>query len=156
MSRIWKSLAFAGFLGMSVVTVQACSLHEQGTEQVNPDGSPLRRHVPQKMAPKAISSSSAMDEPTASSSVESSDIEKKRESENTVRSTVQNTISSTPTFHYQDAKGNEITEYRELGLPSEIEVRSSMGTHYQLSEPTDPTPMPNRAVRGVPSVTLTY
>ncbi len=155
MSRIWKSLAFAGFLGMSAVTTQACPLHEQGAEQVNPDGSSLRRHIPQRMAPKAISSSAVV-APTASNSVGVSDIEKRHASENVVRSTVPNTISSTPAFHYQDVKGNEITEYRELGQPSEIEVRSSMGTRYQLSEPTDPTQMPNRSVRGVPSVTLTY
>ncbi len=152
MSNVCKSFAFAVFLGLSLGASQASTMHEHNAEQINPNRSAPKRHLPKTEQ----SSSIEMSKPASASAVELPDLKKINQSGISVRSTVQNPISSAPTFHYQDEHGNEITERRELGQPSSIDVRSSMGTHYQLSEPMDPTQAPNGSLRSVPSVKLSY
>ncbi len=157
MSNVCKSFAFAVFLGLSLGASKASTMHEHNAEQINPNRSTPKRHLPEPVPPKTEQSSSIkMSKPASASAVELPDLKKINQPGINVRSTVQNPISSAPTFHYQDEHGNEITERRELGQPSSIDVRSSMGTHYQLSEPMDPTQAPNGSLRGVPSVKLSY
>lgn len=40
-----------------------------------------------------------------------------------------------PHFLFQDGDGTEIIEYREPNHPNSIEVRSGLGTSYQLTQP---------------------
>lgn len=64
-----------------------------------------------------------------------------------------------PSYHRRERNGTEVTEYRDRGKPTEIDVRSNFGTHYQMSEPTDNSPkvpangMPNGRI---PSIRLSY
>jgi hypothetical protein len=46
----------------------------------------------------------------------------------------------TPSFTLKENNGVQITEYREVGKPVEVQVRSALGTSYQLSHPIDPVP----------------
>ncbi|MCY0387683.1 hypothetical protein OVY01_10645 [Robbsia sp. Bb-Pol-6] len=64
-----------------------------------------------------------------------------------------------PSYHTRERDGTEVTEYRDRGKPTEIDVRSNFGTHYQMSTPIDNSPRvpTNGAPNGrVPSIRLTY
>jgi len=64
-----------------------------------------------------------------------------------------------PSFHTRDRDGTEVTEYRDRGKPTEIDVRSNFGTRYQMSTPFDNSPQvpSNGAPNGrVPTIKLTY
>lgn len=155
--NVFKSSTSAVLFAISASLLDACATSSQGVGRIPPDQSDFIQSVHHTTSPQ-IESSNASKTP-GSDSVSTSglpDIQQINQSGINVRSTVQNPISSNPTFHYKDEKGNEIIEYRERGMPSEIEVRSSVGTHYELSEPADPSQMPSRFLRGVPSVRLTY
>lgn len=61
-----------------------------------------------------------------------------------------------PSYHSKDSKGNEVTEYKDPNRATEIEVKSSIGTQYHMSPPSDSTPhIPdNNNLNRVPSVPL--
>nr|WP_024902133.1 hypothetical protein [Robbsia andropogonis] len=64
-----------------------------------------------------------------------------------------------PSFHTRDRSGTEITEYRDKGKPTEIDVRSNFGTRYSMSNPVDNSPrVPNNGAPNgrVPSIHLSY
>jgi hypothetical protein len=64
-----------------------------------------------------------------------------------------------PSFHTRDRDGTEVTEYRDRGKPTEIDVRSNFGTRYQMSTPFDNSPQvpSNGAPNGrVPTIKLSY
>jgi hypothetical protein len=68
-------------------------------------------------------------------------------------------VPRTPSFHEKSPGGTEITEYRDHGKPTEIDVHSGMGTNYQMSSPTDTSPRINNdgpSQPSVPSIKLTY
>jgi hypothetical protein len=70
-----------------------------------------------------------------------------------------NDVQRTPSFHTVDRAGTEVTEYRDHGKSTEIDVKSNFGTHYQMSAPTDISPRTpsNGAPNGrVPSIRLSY
>lgn len=76
-----------------------------------------------------------------------------------VSSSVELNTVREPSFHTRDRAGTEVTEYRDRGKPTEIDVRSNFGTRYQMSNPTDSSPRvpSNGAPNGrVPSISLTY
>jgi len=69
-----------------------------------------------------------------------------------------NTIRE-PSFHTRDRSGTEVTEYRDKGKPTEIDVRSNFGTRYSMSNPIDNSPRvpSNGAPNGrIPSIKLSY
>lgn len=64
-----------------------------------------------------------------------------------------------PSFHTRERDGTEVTEYRDRGKPTEIDVRSNFGTRYQMSTPFDNSPQvpSNGAPNGrVPTIKLSY
>ena len=64
-----------------------------------------------------------------------------------------------PSFHERDRDGTEVTEYRDRGKPTEIDVRSNFGTRYQMSTPFDNSPQvpSNGAPNGrIPTIKLSY
>ncbi len=64
-----------------------------------------------------------------------------------------------PSYHTRERSGTEVTEFRDRGKPTEIDVRSNFGTHYQMSNPIDNSPRTpsNGSPNGrVPSIRLSY
>jgi hypothetical protein len=66
-----------------------------------------------------------------------------------------------PSFHEKEKDGTEITEYRDRGKPTEINVHSGFGTNYQMSPPPDNTPnIPNSgngpSTGRLPSLHISY
>lgn len=64
-----------------------------------------------------------------------------------------------PSYHTRERSGTEVTEFRDRGKPTEIDVRSNFGTRYQMSNPTDNSPRvpSNGSPNGrVPSIRLSY
>ncbi|MBY4948789.1 hypothetical protein K6V92_19435 [Cupriavidus respiraculi] len=59
-----------------------------------------------------------------------------------------------PSFQLNEADGTQVREYRDKrGQQADIEVRSGMGTSYQMSRPEDSSPrIRDRDVNRVPSV----
>ncbi|WP_150791001.1 hypothetical protein [Pandoraea norimbergensis] len=57
----------------------------------------------------------------------------------TSTSTVDVNQERKPSF-YVDDKGTTVTEYRDRGKPTEIDVHSRFGTNYQLTTPQDNAP----------------
>lgn len=77
----------------------------------------------------------------------------------TASATVDLNTERTPSFHSRERDGTEVTEYRDHGKPTEIDVRSNFGTRYQMSNPTDIAPRvpSNGSPNGrVPSISLSY
>jgi hypothetical protein len=65
----------------------------------------------------------------------------------------------TPSYYEKSTNGTEITEFRDRGKPVEIDVRSNLGTHYQMSAPPSTAPEVRdngRASTRLPSINLTY
>lgn len=63
-----------------------------------------------------------------------------------------------PSFYVND-KGTTVTEYRDRGKPTEVDVHSGFGTNYQLTTPQDNAPKirDNTAQDGrLPSVGLKF
>ena len=68
-------------------------------------------------------------------------------------------VPRTPSFHEKSPGGTEITEYRDHGKPTEINVHSGLGTNYQMTAPTDTSPRVNNdgpTQPRLPSIKLTY
>jgi hypothetical protein len=64
-----------------------------------------------------------------------------------------------PSFHEKTPGGTEITEYRDRGKATEIDVHSGIGTNYQMTSPVDTSPKVQNngpAPARLPSVTLKY
>lgn len=61
-----------------------------------------------------------------------------------------------PAFQLNEADGTQVREYRDKrGQQADIEVRSGMGTRYQMSRPEDSSPkIRDRDVNRVPSVNV--
>jgi len=68
-------------------------------------------------------------------------------------------VPRTPSFHEISPGGTEITEYRDHGKPTEINVHSGLGTSYQMTAPTDTSPRVKNdgpTDTRLPSIKLTY
>lgn len=73
--------------------------------------------------------------------------------------TVDVNVPREPSFHEKSPGGTEITEYRDHGKPTEINVHSGFGTSYQMTAPTDTAPRVKNdgpADTRLPSIKLTY
>ncbi len=77
----------------------------------------------------------------------------------TASATVDLNVPRTPSFYEKSPGGTEITEYRDTGKSTEIDVHSGFGTHYQMTAPTDTSPRVKNdgpADNRLPSIKLTY
>ncbi|MCS6763042.1 MAG: hypothetical protein MO853_02445 [Candidatus Protistobacter heckmanni] len=64
-------------------------------------------------------------------------------------------VERQPAFELREKTGTEIREYRDKDKPVEIDVKSGMGTSYQMSAPADSTPkIRDSDVNRVPSVKI--
>ncbi|WP_158901063.1 hypothetical protein [Burkholderia sp. L27(2015)] len=73
--------------------------------------------------------------------------------------TVDLNVPRVPSFHEKTPGGTEITEYRDRGKATEIDVHSGIGTNYQMTSPVDTSPKVQNngpAPARLPSVTLKY
>lgn len=62
-----------------------------------------------------------------------------------------------PSFELNQENGTKITEYKETNQPTDVEVNSSVGTSYNLSRPTDPTPdIPVQYINRVPEIKMSF
>lgn len=60
-----------------------------------------------------------------------------------------------PSFVLNDTDGTQVREYRNKGRATDIEVKSGLGTSYEMSKPEEGVPQQrDRAVNRVPSVPL--
>ncbi|WP_454722246.1 MULTISPECIES: DUF2782 domain-containing protein [Cupriavidus] len=60
-----------------------------------------------------------------------------------------------PSFQLNEPDGTQIREYRNKGQATDIEVKSGVGTKYQMSKPEDSSPkIRDREVNRVPSVNV--
>ena len=74
-----------------------------------------------------------------------------------VQSRVEGKSSRELIYDAQDANGTRIREYREKDQPREIQVDSSMGTHYQMSPPMQNSPSTNtQKIDRVPSLQVPF
>lgn len=79
----------------------------------------------------------------------------------TASATVDLNVPREPSFYEKSPGGTEITEYRDHGKATEINVHSGLGTHYQMTAPTDVSPHVQNDGSGpadsrLPSIKLTY
>jgi hypothetical protein len=73
--------------------------------------------------------------------------------------TVDLNVPRQPSFHEKSPGGTEITEYRDRGKATEIDVHSGIGTNYQMTSPVDTSPKVQNngtATERLPSVSLKY
>ncbi|WP_313819267.1 DUF2782 domain-containing protein [Cupriavidus sp.] len=62
-----------------------------------------------------------------------------------------------PSFVLRERDGTQVTEYRNKGQATDIQVRSGMGTKYEMSKPEDSSPkIRDHDVNRVPSVNLKF
>ena len=62
-----------------------------------------------------------------------------------------------PSFELKQDNGTEIREYKEKDQPTDVEVNSNIGTSYNLSRPTDPTPdIPIQYMNRVPEIKVPF
>jgi hypothetical protein len=76
-----------------------------------------------------------------------------------VSSKVDINVPRTPSYYEKSPSGTVITEYRDKGKPVEIDVRSNLGTHYQMSAPADTSPKVRdngQPSTRLPSINLRY
>ncbi|MGO4325522.1 DUF2782 domain-containing protein [Cupriavidus sp. 2TAF22] len=60
-----------------------------------------------------------------------------------------------PSFQLNEPDGTQIREYRNKGQATDIEVKSGVGTKYQMSKPEDSSPkIRDRDMNRVPSVNV--
>lgn len=60
-----------------------------------------------------------------------------------------------PSFVLKEPDGTQVTEYRDRGKSVDIQVKSGLGTSYQMSKPEDPSPkIRDQETTRVPSVNL--
>lgn len=70
---------------------------------------------------------------------------------------VQGTEQRRLSYELKEENGTHIREYREAGKPVDIEVESSFGTHYHMSNPTNQTPtIRDQSIERVPSVRMSF
>lgn len=65
----------------------------------------------------------------------------------------------TPSFFTRGVNGTTVTEYRDRGRPTEINVHSNFGTNYQMTAPADASPQVPTNVPGtgrLPSIRIGY
>jgi len=77
----------------------------------------------------------------------------------TASAAVELNVPREPSFHEKSPGGTEITEYRDHGKATEINVHSGLGTNYQMTAPTDISPKVQNdgpSVTRLPSIKLTY
>lgn len=75
----------------------------------------------------------------------------------TAQSQVDGVSQLEPSFELKEANGTEIREYKEKDQPTDVEVNSSVGTRYNLSRPTDPTPsIPDQYLNRVPTFKVPF
>lgn len=68
-------------------------------------------------------------------------------------------VPRTPSYYEKSPTGTVITEYRDKGKPVEIDVRSNLGTHYQMSASPDTSPKVRdngQPSTRLPSINLRY
>ncbi len=62
-----------------------------------------------------------------------------------------------PSFQLRERDGTQVTEYRDKGRATEIQVQSGFGTKYEMSKPEDSSPkVRDHDVNRVPSVNLKF
>ncbi|MCA3233265.1 MAG: DUF2782 domain-containing protein [Cupriavidus sp.] len=62
-----------------------------------------------------------------------------------------------PSFQLRERDGTQVTEYRDKGRSTEIQVQSGFGTKYEMSKPEDSSPrIRDHDVNRVPSVNLKF
>lgn len=62
-----------------------------------------------------------------------------------------------PSFQLRERDGTQVTEYRDKGRATEIQVHSGFGTKYEMSKPEDSSPkVRDHDVNRVPSVNLKF
>ena len=62
-----------------------------------------------------------------------------------------------PSFQLRERDGTQVTEYRDKGRATEIQVQSGFGTKYEKSKPEDSSPrIRDHDVNRVPSVNLKF
>ncbi|MCA3184718.1 MAG: hypothetical protein INH13_14105 [Cupriavidus sp.] len=62
-----------------------------------------------------------------------------------------------PSFQLRERDGTQVTEYRDKGRSTEIQVHSGFGTKYEMSKPEDSSPrIRDHDVNRVPSVNLKF
>ena len=62
-----------------------------------------------------------------------------------------------PSFQLRERDGTSVTEYRDKGRATDIQVHSGMGTKYEMSKPEDSSPkIRDHDVNRVPSVNLKF
>ncbi|GJG96548.1 DUF2782 domain-containing protein [Cupriavidus pauculus] len=62
-----------------------------------------------------------------------------------------------PSFQLRERDGTQVTEYRDKGRATEIQVQSGFGTKYEMSKPEDSSPrIRDHDVNRVPSVNLKF
>ncbi|MGO4277550.1 Protein of unknown function [Cupriavidus sp. OV038] len=62
-----------------------------------------------------------------------------------------------PSFVLRERDGTQVTEYRNKGQATDIQVRSGVGTKYEMSKPEDSSPkIRDHDVNRVPSVNLKF
>lgn len=70
---------------------------------------------------------------------------------------VQGTEQRRLSYELKEENGTHIREYREAGKAVDIEVESSFGTHYHMSNPTNQTPtIREQSIERVPSVRMSF
>ncbi|MEN7526239.1 MULTISPECIES: DUF2782 domain-containing protein [unclassified Cupriavidus] len=62
-----------------------------------------------------------------------------------------------PSFQLRERDGTQVTEYKDKGRATEIQVQSGFGTKYEMSKPEDSSPrIRDHDVNRVPSVNLKF
>ncbi|GAA0846631.1 MAG: hypothetical protein CL858_25175 [Cupriavidus sp.] len=62
-----------------------------------------------------------------------------------------------PSFQLRERDGTQVTEYRDKGRATDIQVHSGFGTKYEMSKPEDSSPkIRDHDVNRVPSVNLKF
>jgi hypothetical protein len=70
---------------------------------------------------------------------------------------VQGTQKRNQTFSYEEDNGTKIQEFRDVGQQVEVQVDSSVGTHYQMSPVIDRDSNSSRqTINSVPSISLPF
>ncbi|SDV50118.1 hypothetical protein [Chitinasiproducens palmae] len=76
------------------------------------------------------------------------------------KSGVELNVQRQPSFYTRSAGGTAVTEYRDRGKATEIDVQSGFGTRYQMSAPSDISPRVQNSGptsnNRLPSVRLSY
>lgn len=70
---------------------------------------------------------------------------------------VQGTEQRRLSYELKEENGTHIREYREGNKAVDIEVESSLGTHYHMSNPTNQTPtIRDQSIERVPAIRMSF